>query len=517
MPKFFKTSVVLVLSLSALGSLNGCSSGGANTGQPGGSGKNSLVVAYFGQLDTLDPVATRTQTGYVVQNMYESLVSHDNSGALSGQLAEKYEVSGDAQSISITLREGVKFHDGSPLVSGDVKYSLERYRAVGSGVAGYLGDYESTDIKDDRTFTIKLSKPNAIFLDWLSLVYIVSEKLVKPNEGSDHAQAWLQSNEAGTGAFSLEKKQTSGDIVLKRFADYWQFDGKRADSVVFKRIDQSATQRQNLLDGSVDIAFGLNAADADALKGTKVKVNSMAAPSSDYIYLNSQNGPTADPQVREALQLAFDYKGALESIRKGHGQISKGILPNTLPCAPAGPEHKQDLAKAKQLMADAAVTKLTLNFQPVVPLAQDMATLMQSNLREIGVQLDLVPIGFPDYLAKLSDPTKIPQMMLALEGVPMPEAGAALFQQYTTSRIGTTNRSAYSNPAVDATLDQASKTADTTVRCGLYTQAETQIFKDRPVLNLLTVDSVVGYRDGLTGIRLNPDARPIRVSDLRFE
>ncbi|OKI51498.1 ABC transporter substrate-binding protein [Micromonospora sp. CB01531] len=517
-PKIRTVGRALVGLLVGAGTLSACTAGGPGNGAAGDAAKSSLVVAYFGQLDTLDPVATRTQTGYVIQNMYETLVAHDDSNKLAGKLAEEYKVAPDAKSISFNLRKGVKFHDGSPLTAADVKYSIERYRVVGSGVAGYLSDYESVEISDDQHFTIRLSKPNAIFLDWLSLVYIVSEKIVKPNEGTDHAQAWLQSHEAGTGPYSLEGKQTSGDIVLDRYADYWGFDDKRAGGVVFKRIDQSATQKQSLLDGSIDVAFGLNAADAESLKGTKAKVDSLTAPSSDYIYLNSQYGPTANPAVREALQLAFDYQGALQNIRRGHGQISKGLLPNSLPCMPAGEERKQNLDEARKVLADAGISNLTLtlNFQPVVPLATEMATLFQSNLREIGVKLNLVPIGFPDYLAKLSDPKKIPQMMLALEGVPMPEPGAALFQQYTTDHIGTTNRSAYSNVSVDATLAEAAKTADTTARCDLYTKAETQILKDRPVLNLLSVDSIVGYRDGISGVHLNPDARPIRVSDLRL-
>lgn len=507
------------MALGSAGALlaTGCSAGGDQAAAGGDTGSTNLVVAYFGQLDTLDPVATRTQTGYVVSNIYETLVTYDDKNALQNQLAESYKVSDDATSIEFTLRDGVKFHDGSPLTAGDVKYSLERYAAVGSGVAGYLGDFKSVEVTDARHFTITLKKPNAIFLNWLTLIYILEEKAVKPNEGTDHAQAWLQNHDAGTGPYALEGMQTSGDVALKRYDGYWSFDKGRAAGITFKRIDQSATERQSLLDGSIDVAYGLTAGDADALKGSKVTVASLTSPSSDYVYLNSKNGPTANPAVRQALELAFDYQGALKNIRKGYGQVSKGLLPNSVPCGPEGSEHAQDLTKAKQVLADAGITnlKLTLNFQPVVPLATEEATLFQSNLREIGVTLDLVPIGFPDYLAKLSDPAKIPQMMLATEGVPMPEPGSALFSQYTTDTIGTTNRSAYSNPEVDRLLAQAKQTPAADARCALYTQAEKLILQDRPVLNLMTINALVGYREGITGVALNPTARPIRASDLR--
>lgn len=510
-------AIIAVGALSAL-LLTGCTAGGTSTGASSGSSK--LVVAYYGQLDTLDPVATRTQTGYIDSSVYETLVMYDTKNELKGQLATEYTVAPDAKSISFTLRKGVKFHSGGELTAADVQYTIERYLAIGSGVAGYLNDYESMTIDDPMHFTINLKRPNAVFLGWLSLIFILEKATVAEHEGDDHGQAWLVKNDAGSGPFSVGTVQASGNIALKRFADYWDFDETRASEIIFERIDQSSTQRQALQNGSVDIAYGLTAPDADALKNdANLKVVGLTSPASDYVYLNVQHGPTANLAVREALQLAWDYKGGVDKIRGGFAEVSTGLLPNTVACSPSDTPHAQDLAKARQVLADAGIKDLTLtmNFQPVIPPSQQLATLFQSNLREIGVTLDLVPIGFPDYLKKLSDPEQIPQMMLATEGVPVPDPGSALFKQYTSASIGTTSRTGYSNPEVDQLLTQAEGTADFNERCSIYKQAQELIIADRPVVNLMTIDALVGYRSDLTGIALNPTARPIRVSDIRMK
>src|SRR5262249_28424239 len=103
-----------------------------------------------------------------------TLVNYDADNKIVGRLAEKFALSANASSVDITLRSGAKFHDGSPITAKDVAYTLDRYNRLGKGVAQFIKGYDSSTVTDDTHLTIKLSKPNSLFLGGLSKIYILN-------------------------------------------------------------------------------------------------------------------------------------------------------------------------------------------------------------------------------------------------------------------------------------------------------------------------------------------------------
>ena len=480
--------------------------------------QSTLIVAYNNTINSLDPVnGDYQQSNLVEQAMYDTLVIYDTDANLVGRLAEKFALSDDATSVEITLREGVTFHDGAPLTAKDVAYSLDRYMRLGKGVAQFLRGYSATEVKDDLNLTIQLDKPYSLFLGSLAKIYILNSALVEQQAGGDDAQGWLSSNDAGSGPFQLAGIDQSGNITVTRSDTYWDFDEGRPKLVVYRLIKEIPTQRDELLAGNLDVTSDMSAQDAKALEGAPgVQVLQAPFGSTELIYFNMVTGPTTDPAVRKAVRLAFDYAGAMEKIHGGAMVLANGPLPTTMACHPDLPESVQNLEEAKKVLADAGITDLSLElfFQPAFHYQQQEAVLLQSNLQQIGVNLTLTPISFPDWLSLLSDWDNIPQMFLMAEFAQLPDPGGMLVPYFMSTSVGT-NRSGYSNPDVDELLNSALATGDADERCSDYEEAQRIIDEDMVSVNMYTFARPFGYSESVQNFHLIGAGSGPYIPDIR--
>ena len=480
--------------------------------------QSTLIVAYNNTINSLDPVnGDYQQSNLVEQAMYDTLVIYDTDANLVGRLAETFALSDDATSVEITLREGVTFHDGAPLTAKDVAYSLDRYMRLGKGVAQFLRGYSATEVKDDLNLTIQLDKPYSLFLGSLAKIYILNSALVEQQAGGDDAQGWLSSNDAGSGPFQLAGIDQSGNITVTRSDTYWDFDEGRPKLVVYRLIKEIPTQRDELLAGNLDVTSDMSAQDAKALEGAPgVQVLQAPFGSTELIYFNMVTGPTTDPAVRKAVRLAFDYAGAMEKIHGGAMVLANGPLPTTMACHPDLPESVQNLEEAKKVLADAGITDLSLElfFQPAFHYQQQEAVLLQSNLQQIGVNLTLTPISFPDWLSLLSDWDNIPQMFLMAEFAQLPDPGGMLVPYFMSTSVGT-NRSGYSNPDVDELLNSALATGDADERCSDYEEAQRIIDEDMVSVNMYTFARPFGYSESVQNFHLIGAGSGPYIPDIR--
>jgi len=478
---------------------------------------HTIIVGMGGQINTLDPLrADYNQTNTIISAVYDTLVTYDET-TLVGSLATEYSYSDDAKSISFTLRPDVKFHDGTVMTAKDVAYSLDRLKRLGTGVASLIDGYESTTVTDDTHLTINLDKPNTLFLPSLSKIYIVNSALVEANAGTDDGQGWLQGHDAGSGPYVLGDQSQA--VVIDLFTDYWAPEAGRPESIVFRRIDEGATRVAELQAGNIDVGFSIPDRDAAGMANDPaLKVVPINTSYQADIIFNTQVGPTADPKVRQALRLVYDYEGGLRGIRGNNGAPANGPLPARINCRPDLPVVHRDLEQAKKLLEEAGALNTTfkMNFQPVFELQKQEATLFQSNAREIGLNVELEPIAFPNYLASLKDPSTIPSMMLLEDFAQFPDPGIMLVKGFKSDAIGT-NRSGYSNPEVDKLLDEAVATADDAKRCDLYKQAQVILDKDSVMVDMYGVYKPAVYRVGtLAELKASMLATPAEPADFRL-
>ncbi|MDP5227627.1 MULTISPECIES: ABC transporter substrate-binding protein [Arthrobacter] len=499
--------------------LTACTAGGAGGGGGNASGgSNAIVVAFKHEFNTMDPLrADYAQTNMVDNIVYEPLIKFDAQNKMVGALATEFKVAPDAKSIAFTLRDGVTFHDGTTMTAKDVKFSLDRYVRLGQGIASQLQGYDSTTVVDDKHVVINLKAPNAFFINGLANVYVMEADLVTKNAGKDDGQGWLQSHEAGTGPFVGTGTSTADGTAVTRYDKYWGFDDKRPTQMTFRRIDESATERDELKAGNVDIALGISAIDAAAIKGQPgVDVAFLKTSGLTQVFFNTSTGATADPKIRQGLKLAFDYAGGYAKIENGNGSIASGVISDSFTCRPDGSAPSaQDTAQAKQLLAGLGNQTLELRYQSVDSVQTQLATLFQSNLKDLGVNVNLVPIAFPDYLKTLSSPSTIPSMMLLNDYIMSPDPGAALDKLYNSKSIGITNKGAYTNPKVDSLLAQARTQPDEAKRCDLYKQVESDVAADSVTANMYQVSFPVGYRKDLKGITFDWAATPMSFFNVR--
>lgn len=457
---------------------------------------DTVIVSGAGSVNTLDPIASNYfQTNDLTSRMYSPLITYDLDLNVIGDLASDYTVAQDAQSITFTLRDGATFHDGTPVTSKDVAYTLDRIKRLATGVASYIGIYESTEITDDSTFTIKLSQPSSLFLTSLSRIYIINSALAEANAGTDDSQAWLAANDAGSGPYKLTGV-SGNDITIDWAESYWGDRGDRPLSFVFRRVDESAPKRDELRIGNIDVAKNVQQRDLDMIENEPgVSVVYGTAPTVHGVYFNTQVGPTSDPRVRNAIRLAYDYEGAFAGIHRNKGSLPAGQLPDALPCKPDLPVVHRDVEGAKALLAEAGQSSLTLTlrFQPAFEEQVQQATLMQSNLAEVGITLNLEPIAFPNYLQMLQDPDQIPQMMLLGENSLFPDPGVFLSTTFMTGKVGT-NRSGYSNSEFDELMTSAIATVDADARCEIYKDAQVILEQDSPFMPIWYAGAYAAFR-----------------------
>ncbi|MDX6740799.1 ABC transporter substrate-binding protein [Actinocorallia sp. A-T 12471] len=491
------------LALLAAAALTACTAGGGGaTDSP--AVRDTLVFGVDGTLPNLDPaLAVNSTVDQAVVPMYEALVDYSPAGEIVGVLAAEWTVADDARSIAFKLRPGAKFHDGSPVTSADVAYTLDRVRKLGVGVADSVAAYDTVEITDDTAFTIRLKTPSSLFLGALSKIYVLNADAVQ--EGDDLGQSWLATHAAGSGPYELASYAPNQQIEYRRVEGA---DPKIAKKVIYRLIPESATQRDELASGNIDVSDAIDPIDVPKFEAdANRQVVRLKKPQGLYVFFNTRQGPTADKDLREAIRLSYDYQGHADTILRGFGGVASGPLPDTMGCRADIAPARQDLAAAKALVDKSGHkgVKLTMAYQSMFTEHAEAATALQSSLKEIGVTLELKPVTYPNFIASLKKVETTPQLSLLWDNPPTPDPGSLLYRTYSSKFVGSgTNYGQYRNPKVDALLDKAVESGDADVQCAAYKEAQTLIDADAATMNIADHETVVVAPKGVTGIEFHP-------------
>lgn len=325
----------------------------------------SLTYAYVSGPGTLDPhVASSLVELEVIHHMFETLVAIDDNYNTRPSLASKVETSDDAKTFTFTLRKGVKFSNGKEMSSADVLASFQRYKAV-SPNASQLADVVAMEAPDPSTFVIKLSKPNAVFVEVLkSPVYPFA---VLPAEQKDKAAREVEI--VGTGPFALGEWVKDSHLVLKRFDGYVADDsapgpdglaGRRTaylDSVRYNFVPEANTRIAALQSGGADVISDVPLDLSKRFDGRPEITSLKVFPFCMQVYVvNTQQGPTRDPLIRQAIAAVVDAGDTLAAM----GTLSKETHSLVYANSPyyqgdaMKPYYDQkNPAKAKELLAKA--------------------------------------------------------------------------------------------------------------------------------------------------------------------
>ncbi|WP_175763513.1 ABC transporter substrate-binding protein [Burkholderia ambifaria] len=380
--------------------------------------KDMFVMAtLLDEFTTLDPgeIYELVPEEYVA-NTYDRLVRVDlrDPSKFNGDVAQSWTVSPDGLTYTFKLRAGLKFHSGNPLTADDVAWSIQRAVLLDKGPAAVLTGIGLTkanvtaNVKklDDQTVSITTDHKYApsfvlnVLGSWPASV-VDRKLLLSHQQGNDFGNAWLKTNEAGSGAYKLVKWSAGDSIVLQRFDGYrLPLAMKR---IVLRHVPEAASQRLLLENGDVDAARDLSPDDlAAVVKSGKAKVAASPQATLLYLGLNTKNPTLAKPDVQEALKWLVDYSGIQANVVKTTYKVHQTFLPEGFLGTLKANPYKLDIAKAKALLAKAGVPSgfsVTMDVRNDYPYTE-IAQAVQANFAQAGVRVQLIPGDNKQTLAK---------------------------------------------------------------------------------------------------------------------
>jgi len=471
---------------------------------------DTVVMLIESSPNDLDPrIGTDAQSAHIGALIFDSLLRKADDFSLRPWLAQSYEQP-DPLTWTFHLRRDVRFHNGRPLTSADVAWTLNSVLS-GKILTAKSGNYaaiRSIDTPDNFTVVIHLSRPDA------ALPFNLSDGAVGivPRGSLD-----MRDHPIGSGPFRFVSQTPDKEVVLERNPDWWQTPPS-IQRIRFAVTPDATTRALELEHGSADAA--LNALTADTLASLAAQSNLIieSAPGAELSYLNFnvQDPALADRRVRQAILCALDRPLILQSLWRGRGRISNSLLP---------PEHwawadvsgslacpTPDLAHARALLDAAAHTPDSKGIRLHITMKTStdessrlLGLIVQQQLAAVGIAVTLRPSEFAGFY---SDVTRGAFQMYPLRwvgGNEDPDIFRLVFSSAGLPPHGY-NRGRYINPELDALLAAANAETNQSNRAADYARMQQILAVDLPSINLWYLDSVLVHSQRLINAHPSPSA-----------
>ena len=445
-------------------------------------------------------IATVQQASPCFNNLvyYDPTKKVETVDTIIPELAEKWSWQDNYRNLVFFLRKDVKWHDGKPFTSQDVKYTFDAVRGAPDAKARlrvnprklWYEAVEAIEAPDPHTVVFRLKHPQPSLLLMLASGY-------SPVYPAHVPLAEFKNKCIGTGPFKLKENKPGELVEYVRNPDYFIKGRPYLDGIKFVIIRDRSTQIAALQSGQLDVGgSGWNKTNAENAKNGAPKLTVVEADSNvnDNVLINFKKAPYNDIRVRRAINLALDRKAYLVGPRQGAATFGGALLPKPagvwgLPAAdvaklPGMGDPKKQKADAKKLLAEAGFTasnplKMTVSTRALA-IYVDTASWMVDQLEQIGVQATLEQIETGVWHPKM---TRLEyQVALNLTGVGIDDPDAQLFENYQCG--SQRNFSGYCSEEIDRLMAQQSQMLDKTKRLALVNEIDRKLQADgaRPVL-----------------------------------
>jgi peptide/nickel transport system substrate-binding protein len=465
-----------------------------------------LIVLTGSDASTFDPhFCTDSATEIFNKNMYNNLLRFNSEMELVPDLAESWSVSEDNLTWTFKLRQGVKFHDGTPFNAESVKVSFERVLNpdTGSPRRSVMEIIDKVEVVDESTVNITTKTPCGSLLQ--QLAHPVAA-IISPTALDTYGEEY-SSHPVGTGPFKFVEWKIGEELVLERNEDYFD-NPPQVAKVYFRVVPEDATRSLLLESGSADIAMRLPVTEVERLEGNaEISISESDTVMTMYVALNNNKGALKDARVRQALNYAVDKSVIVNDILGGLATVADApISPYTWGYASIG-TYPYDVEKAKQLLDEAGYAN-GLELELWTPVGRYlMDTQVSENLQaqwaEAGIN---VKIRQWEFQALMSEVKKGEFDMVLLGWSPSTgDADQGLYPVFHSSQWPpASNRAHYSNATVDKLLEDAKLEVDSEKRAELYKQAQ-QIITDEAVWTFLYYPKqALAFRSNISGIEVLP-------------
>jgi peptide/nickel transport system substrate-binding protein len=463
--------------------------------------------------DTLDPAGQTNPTiASIVDHMAETLVRVQADGSIGPGLARKFSRSTDGKSYSFELQPNVQFHDGSLLNAEAVTLSLKRF--LDSRLRVPMRSPFDPKLVDSvvptgpLAFRIDLKDTSRLFLYKLAATELA---IVSPI----HARSFPDSfndEPIGTGPFQFKERRKGESVVLERFDRYW---GRRADlpMIQFRIVPEAATRESLLLANQVEAIIQPPLSDLPSLRAN-ANLKVMATPTARSAFvamdLTLPGGtPLAIKKVRQALNFAVDRDAIIQNVLFGTATPMDGPLAPAVAGYASIGGYGYDPNRARQLLAEGGTPRLQLRFMHPTGrsmqegLAAQVAQAIAGNLRDVGVDTDLVGLDWASFLAAIAVPEDKGTAHMHLFGwaPALLDASQQMTQfvrsQWPPAGLATSH---YWNPKVELLVSEAARELDDQKRLDAYAEAQRTVWDDAPWIFLWVPNSELVHSARVNGI-----------------
>jgi peptide/nickel transport system substrate-binding protein len=475
---------------------------------------NVLVVAMPNGPNNLDPRIGLDDVSQKIDALiFDSLFDLDDHMRVTPKLAERLDHPAPTTYI-VTLKRGIPFQDGHELTSADVVYTYRSFLDPDfvSGRKGGYRELHSVDASDRYTVVFTLDHPFTSFP--INLVMPIVP---------DGAGSTLASRPMGTGPYRFVRYAVDDRIELEPFNEY--FGGRpRNEGLILKVVPDDIMRGLELRKGTTDVVVNDLTPDIAYQLEKSDRLQMVESPGVDYQYLglNLRDPILKDVRVRQALAYAIDTHAIIKYLRRGLGAPATGLLPpqswaiapdlSAYPCDPDRARALLDEAGYRDPDGDGPAPRLHLSLK--VSSAQEFnrlqASVIQQNLRAVGIDLD---VRTYEFATLFSDVQKGNFQMYALQwtagSLADPDILRRVFHSKQVPPEGF-NRGHFSDPHVDALLDEAASSTDEAQRLQLFQQVQRLLAVELPYISLWNKTNFIVAQQSLSGVRVSS------LADLTF-
>jgi peptide/nickel transport system substrate-binding protein len=479
--------------------------------------KDTLVMAFaIDEIISLDPADIyEFSSSEYMANTYDRLIALDpqKPSELKWVAAESYTVSDDGKTFQFKIRPGIKFHSGNDLTAEDVAYSLIRFVKINGNPAFIMNQFGLT--KDNVQDMVKVVDPMTVsiqtdaayapsfFLNCMSYTSVVLDKklLVEHEKDGDFGNAWMKTNEAGSGPFKLKAFKANEALVLDTNEAYWG-PKPAIKHVLIKNVTESATQQLLLQKGDIDVARNLLGDQLKAITSDK-GVKFVSAPKATlwYMGLNVTNKELGNPDVRQAMKYLVDYDGLQKTQFDGTGIKHQTFLPDGQLGADNDTPFSFNLKKAKELLAKAGYPNgfdVTMNVANKSEF-RALAASVQNSMAKAGVNL----------IIQLADnKTTLTKYRASQHDIYLGQWGSD-YQDPHSNADGYLNaplakRNKWQSPEREAAVKAARDEKDATKRAQMYMDLQKSALNDSPYIIMFQQVETAAVRSNVNGLIIGP-------------
>ncbi|MGW6214711.1 ABC transporter substrate-binding protein [Streptomyces sp. NPDC055109] len=500
-----RRTVLTAAAATAAVGLAGCSSSDSSSASSG-----TLTAGFDNEPITLDPAlsAAISSDRNVLNLFFDALLRQREDGTFQPALASKWNESDS--DITFTLRQGVKFHDGTACDAEAVVFNLRRIinPATRSTKAAAFAHVASVEAPDAKTVKIALKSPDPLLLTNLAHeAGMIASPAALKKHGADFAR-----HPVGTGPFTFTQWRSKVQLAAKRNDAYWAkaADGSslpKLDKVILRFVTEPKVLRAELSTGGVQLVRALPPEEYKQLSSNQqIVIKDWGVRRAYYVALNVTKGPFKDPEVRAAFARAIDRRAVGKAAAGGEYDIapsfatpSDWFYDSSIAPLPLDPAKARSTLKDAGLRGNVPITIVARRRAPDPTIAE----LLQSQLTAAGFDPKADVLEFQTQLDRM----KNREFDAALLVIDIPRLDPSLtFDPYFTS-AGPNNWSGLNDHALDALLERAAETGDRPVRKKAYADAQRRIIDNNYWIFLHQAKSPLIHSSKLTGIQLDVDGQ----------